>query len=186
MPDISTSCAPMPTCAIRPTASSSVWKALLSEPSLGASRNSTASRVMAVPFGDIPHRDHNRLRGDGCAYALQRGEYRQASAQCGEEPMQACVASSGFQRCGSRTMPVSLQTRRARGPSFRSRRCAQTRMWPAVHQGRKKGHHADDDLIVMTTASGIRGCGRRMGVIHNLRRVALDSAPVGHLDLSVR
>ena len=41
-----------------------------------------------------------------------------------------------------------------------------------------------DDLIVMTTASGIRGCGRRMGVIHNLRRVALDSAPVGHLDLS--
>ena len=28
-----------------------------------------------------------------------------------------------------------------------------------------------DDLIVMTTASGIRGCGRRMGVIHNLRRV---------------
>ena len=50
MPDISTSCAPMPTCAIRPTASSSVWKALLSEPSLGASRNSTASRVMAVPL----------------------------------------------------------------------------------------------------------------------------------------
>ena len=43
-----------------------------------------------------------------------------------------------------------------------------------------------DDLIVMTTASGIRGCGRRMGVIHNLRRVALDSAPVGHLDLSGR
>ncbi|EDN83618.1 hypothetical protein BIFADO_00531 [Bifidobacterium adolescentis L2-32] len=39
-------------------------------------------------------------------------------------------------------MPVSLQTRRARGPSFRSRRCAQTRMWPAVHQGMKKGHHA--------------------------------------------
>ena len=63
-------------------------------------------------------------------------------AHCGEEPMQACVASSGFQRCGSRTMPVSLQTRRARGPSFRSRRCAQTRMWPAVHQGMKKGHHA--------------------------------------------
>ena len=50
MPDISTSCAPMPTCAIRPTASSSVWKALLSEPSLGASRNSTSSRVMAVPL----------------------------------------------------------------------------------------------------------------------------------------
>lgn len=38
-----------------------------------------------------------------------------------------------------------------------------------------------DDLIVMTTASGIRGCGRRMGVIHNLRRVALDSAPCGSL-----
>ena len=43
-----------------------------------------------------------------------------------------------------------------------------------------------DDLIVMTTASGIRGCGLRMGVILILLRVALDSAPVGHLDLSVR
>ena len=52
--------------------------------------------------------------------------------ECGEEQVRKVYSA----------VPVSLQTRRARGPSFRSRRCAQTRMWPAVHQGMKKGHHA--------------------------------------------